>query len=167
MLDMRKVHDLCEAMFFRNKTIKGSNVLQLVESYRNPEGLPRQRVIASLGDAHIPEPSRIVIAQTVECKLKGQAQLLPSTLTQSEAQWVDQIIQIIERSLSSKPKKDIEVVNGVKIDAIEMENVVQLGPELVALKAWEELRLTTILRETKLSESLIDLANTGETVGPK
>ncbi|MFT5402410.1 MAG: hypothetical protein ACI9DF_001238, partial [Verrucomicrobiales bacterium] len=38
-------------MYFRTKTIKGTPLLQLVESYRNAEGSPRQRVVASLGDA--------------------------------------------------------------------------------------------------------------------
>ncbi|MFT5405442.1 MAG: hypothetical protein ACI9DF_004291, partial [Verrucomicrobiales bacterium] len=37
-------------MYFRTKTIKGTPLLQLVESYRNAEGSPRQRVVASLGD---------------------------------------------------------------------------------------------------------------------
>jgi len=31
-------------MYFRTKTVKNTFLLQLVESYRNAEGLPRQRV---------------------------------------------------------------------------------------------------------------------------
>jgi len=38
-----------------------------------------------------------------------------------------------------------ESVDGVLIDDIETENVVQLGPELVALKAWEKLDMSSIL----------------------
>ncbi len=42
-------------VYFRTKTIKGTPLVQLVESYRNAEGQSRQRVVASLGDADIPE----------------------------------------------------------------------------------------------------------------
>ena len=38
-------------MFFRRKTSPSGRVLQLLESYRNPHGQPRQRVVLSLGDA--------------------------------------------------------------------------------------------------------------------
>jgi hypothetical protein len=40
-------------MYFRTKSIKGCKLVQLVESYRNEEGQPRQRVVVSypLGDA--------------------------------------------------------------------------------------------------------------------
>ena len=37
-------------MFFREKNGRNGRVIQLVESYRNEEGQPRQRVVASLGD---------------------------------------------------------------------------------------------------------------------
>ena len=38
-------------MFFRTKIVKDTPLVQLVEAFRNAEGLPRQRVVASLGDA--------------------------------------------------------------------------------------------------------------------
>ncbi|MEN9022352.1 MAG: hypothetical protein ABF370_17795 [Verrucomicrobiales bacterium] len=38
------------AVYFRTKTIKGTPLLQFVESYSKAEGSPRQRVVASLGD---------------------------------------------------------------------------------------------------------------------
>ena len=43
-------------MFFRLKHSKSGQVLQLLESYRNQEGQPRQRVVVSLGDAADPQP---------------------------------------------------------------------------------------------------------------
>jgi hypothetical protein len=45
-------------MYFRTKIIKGSHIVQLVHSYRNSDGLPRQRVIASLGDAKLPDAEK-------------------------------------------------------------------------------------------------------------
>ena len=38
-------------MFFRLKQSPSGRVLQLLESYRNPQGQPRQRVVISLDDA--------------------------------------------------------------------------------------------------------------------
>ena len=58
-------------MYFRTKTIKGTPLLQLVESYRNPEGSPRQRVVASLGDTIIPEAEKASIAGAVTRRLRG------------------------------------------------------------------------------------------------
>ena len=55
-------------MFFRTKTVRGTPVLQRVESFRNPEGLPRQRVLASLGDASVPADERGAIAKAVELR---------------------------------------------------------------------------------------------------
>ncbi len=45
-------------MYFRTKTIKGTPLVQLVESYRNAEGSPGQRVVASPGDAEVPEAEK-------------------------------------------------------------------------------------------------------------
>jgi len=49
-------------------------------------------------------------------------------------------------------------VDGVLIDKIETENVVQLGPELVAMEAWEKLHFTKILAECSLNASQIATA---------
>ena len=53
-------------MYFRTKSIKGSQLVQLVQSYRNSDGLPRQRVIVSLGDAKLPEAGKSLIASALE-----------------------------------------------------------------------------------------------------
>ena len=58
-------------MYFRTKTIKGTGLVQLVESYRNAEGEPRQRVVVSLGDASLPEMEKPGIARAVENHLTG------------------------------------------------------------------------------------------------
>jgi len=63
-------------MFFRTKTIKATRLVQLVESFRNNEGQPRQRIVASLGDAEIPPADEKSIARAVEDRLRGQGDLL-------------------------------------------------------------------------------------------
>jgi len=41
-------------MFLRVKAAGSGQCLQLLESFRNPQGKPRHRVVVSLGDAAIP-----------------------------------------------------------------------------------------------------------------
>jgi len=137
-------------MFFRTKTVKTTRLVQLVESYRNPEGQPRQRVVASLGDADIPPAEAKSITRAVENHLRGQTGLLDKSLSVEAAQWVARILQIIERSKSSPPTP-AETVDGVLVDQIETENVVQFGPQLVARAAWRALDLDQILRDCGLN----------------
>lgn len=144
-------------MFFRTKTIKGASLLQLVESYRNAEGQPRQRVIASLGDARLPNGEEAIIARAVDNQLNGQVELLPTELTEEAAGWVRRILQVAARSKSARPVCE-ETVDGVVVDRVESENVVQLGPQLVALEAWKHLDLSRMLEEAGLNPSQIATA---------
>lgn len=137
-------------MFFRTKTVKDTRLVQLVESYRNAEGQPRQRVVASLGDANIPTSEEKSIARTVEDHLRGQGDLLDEKLSTEAAQWVTHILQIIACSKSARPTRT-ETIDGVLVDHIATENVVQLGPQLVARAAWRALGLDQILRDCGLN----------------
>jgi transposase len=49
-------------------------------------------------------------------------------------------------------------VDGVILDSIETTDVVELGPELVALKAWEELHFTPMLEALGMNPSAIATA---------
>ncbi len=145
-------------MFFRKKIVKGTPLVQLVESYRNAEGQPRQRIVASLGDALIPAAERKTIARAVELCLHGEDQLFPIELSSEGADWVTRIVQLAGRSGSFSTKTDTRTANGVLIDRIETENVVQLGPQLVALKAWNELGLSAVLKNAGVPEGSISIA---------
>lgn len=145
-------------MYFRTKTIKGTPVLQLVESFRNSEGQPRQRVVASLGDATIPEAEKAVVAQAVARRLHGEGDLFESDLSADAANWVSRIVPLAERSRGGRKPLSGEVVGGVIIDQIETENVVQLGPQLVALKAWQQLGLSPMLAQLGMNPSRIATA---------
>jgi transposase len=144
-------------MFFRTKSIKGASLLQLVESYRNTEGQPRQRVVVSLGDAKLPDAEKSTIARAVENHLLGQSDLLPHDLSEEAAGWVRRILQLAGRSKSARPVSE-NTIDGVIIDRVETENVVQLGPQLVALEAWKRLGMGTILKEVALNPSQIATA---------
>ncbi len=144
-------------MFFRTKTVKGTGLLQLVESFRNAEGLPRQRVIVSLGDAKLPELEKHLIARAVETHLSGDGQLLAADLTEEAAAWVTRILQLIGRSKSARPVSASKI-DGVLVDRIATENVVELGPQIVALHAWNELGLSPLLEKAGLNASQIATA---------
>lgn len=137
-------------MFFRTKIVKDTPLVQLVEAFRNPEGLPRQRVVASLGDAAIPEAEKRAIARAVENRIGDQTDLLDDALSQEATVWVDRILQLIGRSKSARPAH-AEKVDGVLVDGITTENVVQLGPQIVARAAWRELGMDRILAEAGLN----------------
>jgi transposase len=144
-------------VYFRTKIIKGTPLVQLVQSYRNSEGQPRQRVIASLGDASIPDGEKHGIAQAVEEHMQGSQDFFASTLSQEAASWVTRIVQLLGRSKSAKLVTDASL-GGVILDDIQSTNIVELGPELVALKAWEALGLTPMLEELGLNDSIIATA---------
>ena len=144
-------------MYFRTKSIKGSRLVQLVHSYRNSDGLPRQRVIASLGDAKLPEAEKSLIASAVERRVHGEGDFFDSSLSPEASAWVDRIVQLAGRSQAAKPVPQA-TVDGVILDSIETTDVVELGPELLALKAWEELRFTPMLEAFGMNPSAIATA---------
>ena len=144
-------------VYFRTKTIKGTPLVQLVQSYRNAEGLPRQRVIASLGDAKLPEAEKPSIAQTVERHLQGSRSLFEADLSEEAASWVARLIQLAASSKSAVPVIS-NSLDGVLLDEIETSNVVRLGPQLVARQAWEELHFTPMLEELGFNASQIATA---------
>ena len=144
-------------MFFRTKFIKGSRLVQLVHSYRNSDGLPRQKLIAFLGDAAIPEPEKALIASAIERRIHGEGDFFDSSLSQEASAWVDRIVQLTGRSQAAKPVPQA-TVDGVILDSIETTDVVELGPELVALKAWEELHFTGMLEALGMNPSAIATA---------
>lgn len=146
-------------MFFRTKSIKGSLLVQLVESYRNEQSLPRQRVIASLGDASLPEDEKRAIAKAVETALSGQSDWFEEQdLSAEAASWVARILQLARRSRGGNEVVKSTTIDGVMPDEIQTQNGVQLGPELVALKAWEALELTPILENLGMNASAIATA---------
>jgi len=146
-------------MYFRTKIVKGTPLVQLVESYRNSESQPRQRVIASLGDAVLPEDEKRDIAKAVESALRGQTDWLANdTLSQDASSWVARIVQLARSSKGGNAVVEAATVDGVLLDEIQTQNVVQLGPQLVAMKAWEALALSSLLEELGMNPSSIATA---------
>jgi transposase len=147
-------------MFFRQKKIKNTNQLQLVQSYRNEEGLPRQRIVASLGQMFIPEDSRRIVARCVEQRLRGEQDLFGDEITPQEAEWVDYIVKISERTRSAKLNDSELKLDGVLADKVETVNVVEFGPQLVGMEAWRALQLTEALLGMGMNRRAVSLAQT-------
>ena len=145
-------------MFFREKSVKHSKLLQLVESYRDTEGRPRQRIVASLGDASLPERSRRRVARCVQWRLEGQEQLLDIHLDSEESGWVDRIVKIADHTRCAQQERGTALIDGVIADQIETLNVVEFGPELVGISAWNALGLGTKLAELGLNRRAICIA---------
>jgi hypothetical protein len=113
--------------------------------------------VVSLGDAALPEREMPAMARAVENHLAGHTELLPAELSEEAAGWVRRILQLASRSKSARPVCS-QTIDGVVVDRVQSENIVQLGPQLVALKAWESLGLTSMLQEAGLNASQIATA---------
>jgi transposase len=116
-------------------------------------------VIASLGDASLPEDEKRAIAKAVETALSGQSDWFEEQdLSAEAASWVARILQLARRSRGGNEVVKSTTIDGVMLDEIQTQNGVQLGPELVALKAWEALELTPILENLGMNASAIATA---------
>jgi transposase len=145
-------------MFFREKRVRGSRVLQLVESYRNAEGPPRQRGLASLGDANIAHSEYKAIARAVERRLHREELMLPVELSTESASWAVRIAGLAEQTRSIPLKAATTRLDGVLVDQIRTDDVVGFGPHLAGLSAWNALGLSGILKQQGRSAERIALA---------
>ena len=128
-----------------------------MQSYRDAQGAPRQRVIASLGDTRLPESEERAIAQAVERRLQGEREFFEAELSTEGLAWVARIVALAGRSKAAVPVTGA-TVDGVLVDEIETEHVVELGPQLVAMAAWEKLGLTEMLVELGFNASALATA---------
>lgn len=124
-----------------------------MESYRNAEGQPRQRVVVSLGDAQLPEGEEKMIAKAVESFAKGERELLAAPLSEKGRGWVDHICKMLGRCSEDLKERRTGVFNGVIAEKVGAENVVELGPEAVGMKAWSELGLDAVLAECGMNRT--------------
>ena len=145
-------------MFFREKNGRNGRVIQLVESYRNEEGQPRQRVVASLGDAALPQAERGAIAKAVELRLRREETLLPVILSAGAAAWVVRIVKIAEQARSLPLGSGTTRVDGVILERVRTDDVVGFGPHLIGCRAWDALGLSDILEKQGMTPERIALA---------
>lgn len=160
-------------MFFRTKTTRSGKALQLVESHRNREGKPRQRIVVSLGDLQVPEEHRKELGRLVEDALYGVDQpylMAPDTADDME-QWVDYIVKRVEREGKWVPMKRRrkaaeeveevthaddpgaeEVIDGVMANGVSHTHTTSLGPVLAGLHFWNNLDMPKFLEGLGFNE---------------
>ena len=142
-------------MFFRDKKSSSGYVLQLVESFRNEEGQPRQRVVVSLGDAVIDHNDRAVIARAVEANLSGACDFSFAEPDSNVTRWTDRIVRLV-RSQNRRvcaPELGLDVIDGVLANQVTHDSPATLGTALAAVDAWRHLDMDTCLRDLGFNDS--------------
>lgn len=146
-------------MYFRTKKSKTGHILQLVESFRDADGNPRQRIVISLGAPDIAPEDWHAIAKGVEKRLYNQQELFEWRETESVQRRIDQIVRRIDINGKWRPKpqkhnntSNTNTTDGVLLDKIDHEQSALLGPVLLAREAWETLKMDEILAETGFSQ---------------
>lgn len=150
-------------MFFRKKTTPSGHVLQLIESYRDGEGRPRNRVVASLGGADIPKEHWKLLAGAVQQRLRGaEDELFAFDYPDVVRHWTDRIVRQIDRNEKARPHPrvagDANVLDGVRVDKVTHEHTAILGPVLAGSHAWRALEMPECLGQLGLNDSQIDAA---------
>ena len=150
-------------MHFRWKKSKGGQVLQLIEAYRNSEGLPRNRVVVSLGSPDIPLDSFKIIAKGVDNRLHGRMELDLGLYSAEESEWIERIIKKIDRDgrwsqLNGSQKTHKQVLDGVIVEEVTHTNTTFLGPSWVGWEAFKRLKLPESLQALGFSGTQIKAA---------
>jgi transposase len=160
-------------MFFRTKKSPSGKTVQLTESYRNEQGLCRQRVVTSLGSISIDKEDQVLIAKAVEARLYNQTQLFEHEYSEHVRTWIDRIVKKVDRegrwrkhvqiqevkqTPQSAPTDNHTIVDGVILEKVCNADSVVLGPCLLGLQAWQELQMPNLLKELGFNPSQIDAA---------
>jgi len=90
-------------------------------------------------------------------RLLGQSKLLPIQLSKEASSWVRRDPANDWAFQSALPVYE-QSVDGVVVDRIQSENVVQLGLQLVALEAWKHLGLSALLEQVGLCANQVATA---------
>ncbi len=132
-------------MYLREKKTKTTPVMQLVESYRDHEGNPRQKIILSLGNCNIDKELWQPIVQDVENILNNAQILFPPSKEVRE--WSEKIVKELQKKESLGQNLNIPSEVTVDPSKITVEEVRELGVELVAKKAYDVLEMDKILED--------------------
>ena len=151
----------------------------MIESYRNEEGKPRNRVVISLGNPEIPEENWRRIARRVEQRLYQRGKLFePPLPPEQEAmvrEWVDTIVRRIDLQGKWQPistymkqrstacpvirsPRPEPVIDGVLTEGVSHESTAMLGPVLAGLSAWKRLGMDECLKKLGVNDSRIQSA---------
>lgn len=127
----------------------------LMESYRNENGDPRNRVILTLGsDFDLPRDKWRDFAKAVENRLYGTPALFDDT--DDIRRWVDWAVPRVRfKETQASPARRFAEVD---LESTEANQVRSLGPTAVGHYFWQKLGFDNILRSVGLSRRYRDLA---------
>jgi hypothetical protein len=112
-------------MCFRRKTTRLGRMLPQLESFRNVEGQPRQRVVMSLSDAAIADQRREEIAAVAVKRLYGQQELFPGSLPPEVTEWADTNVRGVDLQGRWQPLSALKVT--AKAEGTPPEVIVDTG----------------------------------------
>jgi hypothetical protein len=148
-------------MYFATRTSRGKQILQLLESYRNADGQPRNRVVLSLGMRELDKARGKLIAQVIDAELYCRPLLLlmPTDVVEEANEIVGAIRRkgtwapICERKQPTQESDEAPspTVDGVLVEQVSTGQTTSLGPELLALHAWRELNMDSLLERLKFN----------------
>ena len=161
-------------MYFRTKKTASGIVLQLVESFRDTDGSPRQRIVASLGNPDMDSEHRPLIAKAVEKRLYGREEMFQWDYPESVQRHIDRIVRQVDmqgrwrpRPIAAQETKqtratsrtersargDNRTVDGVFVEKIDHEHSTPLGALLLGRHAWRELDFDGCLSEMGFNDA--------------
>lgn len=174
-------------MFFRYKRIGNSKSVQLVESFRDALGNPRQRIIVSFGDAQFSPDLWKTVAEEIRNRLRGVKTFTP--FSAEEEMWVENILKMIERKqkpskepssetlsetyrVAVSPERPTDLSGALSehfpttsFETIEVDpsrishhHTTELGPELVILRGWEVLGMEALFKSLGFRDRHVELA---------
>lgn len=151
-------------MFIREvrKKNKGSRKVfvyhRLIESYRTPKG-PRQRVVLDLGKLALPKDQWKSLANRIEQIVAGQQILVPvSEHVEALAHHYADIIIKNSLSLSREHLSKEQNYQTVDVNALSQSDAKTVGPEYVALAAFNGLKIEPLFQKLGFSLFQIQLA---------
>jgi transposase len=143
---------------------------KLVESVRTDKG-PRQRVIMPLGTLAIPRIDRKRLAHALECQITGQQSMLGihdadlerlalklasnNSLSKS-LEILDEIKQQEHEKQQKAPDRNRYIP--IDLNSVKMKETRSLGAEILCMRAWDILGLSSILKKLKFSTTSISIA---------
>lgn len=133
---------------------------KLVESYRNIDGKPRQRVVMSLGTLDLPRIRWRELASILETRISGQLSFLED---EEDISCLADNIMKHNKFLKSKDKEKNKNDSNSDIKEIDMNSLNtsllrSLGPELVANSFWNKLQFNEMLMKLGFNEKEISFA---------
>jgi transposase len=145
-------------MYFRWKHTSTGKSVQLVESYRNEENNPRQRILLSIGGPFLPEAQWQLLAEEIHNRLHGILTILEPP--EEVSGWVEKIIHMLQQKNMGEQSRKVSETKIIQVlpEAITHEKTAELGPLLAVKQAWESLNMPGILKDLSFSETQIQTA---------